>query len=98
MKPCDCQTVPEVRSLQEQGIKINDEDILILDSAQVQLTIGNCKLTINRRRFKQFAEWYLTEQEIRSCGNCKYDCENPSTRRMQCRAENYKDWLPNGDL
>jgi len=92
MKPCDCETMGDVRGLEEQGIKHNDEGILILDSGQVELQIGNCKVIINRRRFKQFAEWYLADQEERSCENCKNDCVNPSIKMHECIDAHYKGW------
>jgi len=63
MKPCDCKSMKDVRSLQEQGLSLNNYNIII-DSSGVMLTIDPyCRIKINHRKFKQFATWYLEDQK-----------------------------------
>jgi len=63
MKPCDCKSMRDVRSLEEDGLALNNYNIII-DSSGVMLTIDPyCRIKINHRKFKQFAEWYLADQK-----------------------------------
>lgn len=63
LKPCDCQDLATAKKLNEQGIFHNDQGIVI-EPNSVVLTMGHTTVKIPMKRFKMFAEWYLTEQEI----------------------------------
>ncbi len=63
LRPCDCKDQYEASKLQEQGIGVNDESITVMP-AYVLLKMGHTEVKISMKRFKQFSEWYLTEQEI----------------------------------
>ncbi len=62
MKPCDCKDEQDAKSLNEQGLGINDWS----------LTVNPAKVVIEHRHygmvnmpmsiFKKFAEWYLENQ------------------------------------
>ena len=63
MKPCDCKSIYDVQThLNHGGIMVNNEGIEVIPN-YVLLTIGQVKIKISQTRFKQFAEWYLTEQD-----------------------------------
>jgi hypothetical protein len=64
MKPCDCKDEQDTKKLQENGIRHND-DSLVVTPAFVTLTLGHTIITMSMHRFKQFAEWYLADQEAR---------------------------------
>jgi hypothetical protein len=64
LKPCDCKDIEDTKKLSEQGISFN-EDSLIVEPNKVILKLGHVTVNISMHRFKQFAEWYLTEQEIK---------------------------------
>ena len=62
MKPCDCKSIEEATQyLNEQGISFNNDSLSIKPSV-VLLTIGSVDIKIPMSRFKQFAEWYLKDQ------------------------------------
>ena len=62
MKPCDCKTTTDIKSLREQGLKYNDESIKA-DSTGIVLEIyPHFKARFSHRIFKRFAEWYLEDQ------------------------------------
>ena len=63
LKPCDCIDMKMASMLNEQGIKHNNEGIL-LEPNVVILTMNYTTIRIPMNRFKMFAEWYLMEQEI----------------------------------
>lgn len=64
MKPCDCKDSVDVSKLDHSGIAFN-EDSLVVEPNHVVLTMGPLRLQIGMERFKQFAEWYFEEQEIK---------------------------------
>lgn len=64
LKPCDCHDRAMAKKLNEQGISFNDESITVLPN-YVLLKMGHTEIKISMKRFKQFAEWYLEEQEIK---------------------------------
>jgi len=52
----------DVRVLYEQGLSFNNYNISV-DSGGVLLSIEPyCRMKINHRNFKRFAEWYLEDQ------------------------------------
>lgn len=62
-RPCDCSSIHETTTLlNEQGIKTGQEGIEVIPN-YVLLTMGHTQIKISQRRFKQFAEWYLEDQE-----------------------------------
>jgi hypothetical protein len=63
LRPCDCHDIYTASKLNEQGIGHNDESIT-LEPNVVILKMGRTTIQIPMQRFKIFAEWYMTEQEI----------------------------------
>lgn len=63
LRPCDCIDAHMASKLNEQGISLNDDGIVVMPN-YVQLTMGHTQIKISMKKFKLFAEWYLTEQEI----------------------------------
>lgn len=63
LRPCDCKDMATAKKLNEQGISINDEGILVEPNVVI-LKMNHTTVKISIQRFKQFAEWYLEEQEI----------------------------------
>lgn len=63
IRPCDCKDVSALKLLNEQGIGHNEQNILI-EPNSVILTMDHTIVKIPMSRFKMFAEWYLSEQEI----------------------------------
>lgn len=63
IRPCDCIDEVTANKLEEQGIGHNDESIE-LHPNYVLLKLGNTQIKISMNRFKMFAEWYLTYQEV----------------------------------
>lgn len=64
MKPCDCRSMQDVKKLEEAGIGHNNYKCCV-DSTGVLLDIDPyVRIKIPHNRFKEFAEWYLTEQDI----------------------------------
>ena len=63
LKPCDCVDRETADKLNEQGIGINDQSILVKPNF-VLLTMGHTTVKIPMHSFKMFAEWYLEEQDI----------------------------------
>jgi len=61
MKPCNCKDAGDVKKLNENGIAFNDESIVVIPN-YVVLKMGHTQIQIGMNRFKQFAEWYLTDQ------------------------------------
>ena len=62
MKPCNVRSIQDYDRLEEAGLGFNNENISI-DSRGVFLTIDpHCRIKINHKSFKRFAEWYLTDQ------------------------------------
>lgn len=64
IKPCDCKDMEDAMSMQEQGIKWN-EDGIVVEPNVVILTMGSTTIRIPMSRFKMFAEWYLQPQMIK---------------------------------
>lgn len=64
LRPCDCKDAVDTSKLEEQGIGHNDESIKVIPN-YVLLKIGHTEITISMKRFKMFAEWYLSEQDVR---------------------------------
>lgn len=64
LRPCDCKDMLTASKLEEQGISIN-ENSLTLHPNYVELTRGHTTMKIPMGLFKKFAEWYLTEQELK---------------------------------
>ena len=63
MRPCDCKDAVSVqKNLTESGIRFNDDEILVQPNVVI-LSIGCVTIKIPMHRFKQFAEWYLLDQE-----------------------------------
>ena len=77
LKPCDCKDMFSARQLNEQGIIINDDSIMVEPSVVV-LTMGHTKIRIPMEKFKIFSEWYLKGQEIENYKGTKY--KNLDTR------------------
>ena len=63
LRPCDCKDMATQRKLNEQGIRHNDQGIVI-EPNLVILTMGHTTMKIPMTRFKMFAEWYLKEQTL----------------------------------
>lgn len=63
LRPCDCVDVYTASKLQEQGIGHNEDSIIVVPN-HVVLTLGHTTVKMSMTRFKQFAEWYLQEQEV----------------------------------
>ena len=61
MRPCDCKDAVMAEKLNAQGVKYNDDELVVVPSC-VYLTIGHTKIKISMHRFKQLATWYLTDQ------------------------------------
>ena len=64
LRPCDCIDMHTASLLNEQGISHNDQSISV-EPNSVVLKMGHTTIKIPMSRFKMFAEWYLTEQEIK---------------------------------
>lgn len=64
LRPCDCKDAIDASLLEEQSIGHNEESITVIPN-YVLLKMGHTEVKISMKRFKMFAEWYLTEQEIR---------------------------------
>ncbi len=63
LRPCDCKDMETAEKLNEQGIRHNDESIVIQPNVVI-LKMGHTEIRIPMSRFKMFAEWYLEEQNI----------------------------------
>jgi hypothetical protein len=64
LRPCDCKDAVDTSKLEEQGIGHNDESITVIPN-YVLLKMGHTEIKISMKRFKMFAEWYLSEQDAR---------------------------------
>lgn len=62
MKPCDCKDAQYLKKLNESGICFNDDWIEVIPSF-IKLNMGHTQIRISMHRFKQFAQWYLQDQE-----------------------------------
>lgn len=62
MKPCDCKDQYMANQLDHQNLTINNNSIEVKPSVVI-LTIGPCQVKINQNIFKQFAKWYLEDQD-----------------------------------
>lgn len=62
MRPCDCKCGMDLHKPQEVGLSFNSDSIVV-DPGCIILTLDNTTIRISQHRFKQFAEWYLAEQE-----------------------------------
>ena len=63
MKPCDCKDQVDAKSLNEQGIGINDWSLTV-KPAVVEISIRDYAVVqIPMSIMKKFAEWYLENQE-----------------------------------
>lgn len=92
MKPCDCiDEYSEKKYLKEQGLGHNNESIEV-SGGNVILTLGNVTIKIWGKRFKQFAEWYLTDQDadeqiiVADLNKCRTDgrCDPACTVDCDC--------------
>lgn len=63
LKPCDCKDMATAKLLNEQGIGHN-EDSITIEPNVVVLKMGPTTIRIPMKKFKLFAEWYLTDQEL----------------------------------
>jgi len=63
LRPCDCKDQVTAMKLNEQGIKHNDQGILVAPNVVI-LEMGHTTIRIPMQRFKMFAEWYLAPQEL----------------------------------
>jgi len=62
MRPCDCKDEKTVMAqLNESGIRFNDDELEVNPNIVI-LSLGHTTIRIPMQRFKQFAEWYLTDQ------------------------------------
>jgi hypothetical protein len=64
LRPCDCKDAVDTSKLEDQGIGHNDESITVIPN-YVLLKMGHTEIKISMKRFKMFAEWYLSEQDVR---------------------------------
>jgi len=64
LRPCDCIDEYTAQKLNEQGIGHNDQSITVTNG-RVVLEMGHTTIKVGRRRFKQFAEWFLEEQTLK---------------------------------
>ena len=64
LRPCDCKDAVDALRLEEQGIGHNDESVTVMPN-YVLLKMGHTEIKIGMKRFKMFAEWYLSEQNVR---------------------------------
>jgi len=65
LKPCDCKDKIDCDNLSVNGIAYNDNSIKVKPNLVV-LTMGHTEIKIPMKLFKNFAEWYLEEQEVES--------------------------------
>ena len=61
MKPCDCKDQVDAKSMNEQGIGINDWGITVIPN-YVEMKFPSGVIKIPMTMFKRFAEWYLEDQ------------------------------------
>lgn len=61
MRPCDCYDSVTAGKLNEQGMMRNEWFIIV---KPLSVLIGNniIEFKIPQKRFKEFAEWYLKDQ------------------------------------
>lgn len=62
MRPCDCETYQELDELREQGLAFNQRSIMVRLN-HVILENGPGSLKLSKNDFKNFAQWYLTDQD-----------------------------------
>jgi len=62
MKPCDCYDSVTAGRLREQGLGFNEWSITV-KPLSVFISNSTTELRISQKLFKQFAEWYLEDQE-----------------------------------
>jgi len=65
LRPCDCKDKNDVNSLDTSGIVYNGNSLKVKPNLVI-LTMGHTEIKIPMRQFKNFAEWYLEEQEVES--------------------------------
>ena len=70
LRPCDCKDQATSCLLNEQGIKFNNNSIVVEPSVVV-LQLENTTIRLPMSLFKSFAEWYLEEQEVDVKANIK---------------------------
>lgn len=76
MRPCDCKDAVDAKKLEENGIAMNNESLVVTPN-YVTLRLGHTTITMSMHRFKQFSEWYLSDQDAAApCNICK-----PSLKR-----------------
>ncbi len=63
IKPCDCKDMATASLLNEQGIGHN-EDSITVEPNVVVIKMGHTSIRIPMQKFKLFAEWYLSEQDV----------------------------------
>lgn len=61
MKPCDCKDAQDLKRLNEQGISINNNRLMV-EPNYVKIQLGNCSFQISQSLFEKFARWYLEDQ------------------------------------
>jgi len=62
MKPCNCKDQQDAKSMNEQGIGINDWS-LVVDPAAVEIEHKHFgKVRVPMTIFEKFAKWYLEDQ------------------------------------
>jgi hypothetical protein len=61
MKPCDCYDSITAAKLQFQGMSHNEWHIFV-KPLSVLISNNTTELRIPQKRFKEFAEWYLEDQ------------------------------------
>lgn len=64
LSPANCKDFEDVKKLECSGIGFNDQSIVVQPN-HVVLTMGHTTIIIGMKRFRQFAEWYLEDQEIK---------------------------------
>ena len=63
MKPCDCKTTTEIKSLREQTLRFNDESISVGNTGVLLIIYPHVEVRFSHKIFKRFAEWYLEDQK-----------------------------------
>ncbi len=65
MKPCNCKDIKDLKKLDANGIRFN-EDFILVDPPNVSIVMGSCSMRMTQKTFKRYAEWYLEDQETSS--------------------------------
>lgn len=62
MKPCGCKDQKDLKKLNEQELRFNENSIKVKPPNVILKISGHSLIAISQNEFKKFVEWYLEDQ------------------------------------